>query len=239
MFMPVLPKAILCWSSGKDSAFALHVVRSAGEAEVVGLLTTVTRPYDRVSMHGVREELLDRQAEELGLACVKIDIPSPCSNEFYDQEMTRALLGFKAQGVTRVVFGDIFLEDIRKYREARLAEVGLEAVFPLWMRNTAELARDMLAIGFQAVVTCVDSSKLDCSFAGRLFDERLLASLPAGVDPCGENGEFHTFVHAGPMFRRPISVVAGEVVEREGYIFSDLTPLPPLHDMERGGRRPG
>ncbi len=216
------PKALVSWSTGKDSAFALWEVRRAGALDVVGLLTTVTTAFGRVSMHGVREALLDRQIEEVGLPCRKIGIPSPCPNEIYESEMTRALTEAKEQGVTHVVFGDLFLEDIRAYREAKLAKMGVTGVFPLWGRDTHALARDMLAAGLRATLTCVDPRRLAASFAGRAFDLDLLARLPPEVDPCGENGEFHTFVTGGPMFENPIAVLAGEVVERDGFVFADL-----------------
>jgi uncharacterized protein (TIGR00290 family) len=213
----------MSWSSGKDSAFAIHEARRFGQVEIVGLLTTVTAAFKRVSMHGVREALLDRQAEELGLPCWKVPIPSPCPNEVYEREMARVLEEARGRGVDRVVFGDLFLDDLRRYRETKLGELGMSAVFPLWMRDTAALARDMIAAGIQATVTCIDPRKLERSFAGRAFDADLLAALPAGVDPCGENGEFHTFVSAGPMFARPIPIEVGEVVDRDGFLFADVS----------------
>lgn len=216
------PKALVAWSTGKDSAWALREVQRAGEVEVVGLLTTVTQAFERVSMHAVREALLDRQAEALGLPCSRVRIPWPCTNERYESEMTRALADARGAGVTRVVFGDLFLGEVRAYREAKLAGTGIEPAFPLWGRDTNQLARDMLAGGLRATLTCVDPRRLDRSFAGRAFDEALLAALPAGVDPCGENGEFHSFVSAGPMFRAPLAVTVGEVVEREGFVFADV-----------------
>jgi len=218
------PKAIVSWSSGKDSAWALHEVRTRGDFDVVAILTTVTAQYARVSMHGVREVLLDQQADALGLPVVKVGIPSPCPNEVYEREMARALEAARADDVQHVVFGDLFLQDIRDYREAQLARLGMTGVFPIWHRDTTELAREMVAVGVVAVVTCVDPSKLDRSFAGRTFDERFIDELPAGVDPCGENGEFHTFVTRGPMFSRLIDVRVGEVVERECFVFADVVP---------------
>jgi uncharacterized protein (TIGR00290 family) len=218
------PKAIVSWSTGKDGAFALHEIRKAGEIEVVAMLTTVTSAFGRVSMHGVREALLDRQAEALGLPCWKIQLPSPCPNEVYERGMTSVLGRARQDGVTRVVFGDLFLEDLRAYREKRLAEVGMVGLFPLWRRDTKALAGEMIASGLRAIVTCIDASKLDRSFAGRAFDEAFLADLPPNVDPCGENGEFHSFAWAGPMFSRPIPVTVGEVVERDGFVFADVTP---------------
>jgi uncharacterized protein (TIGR00290 family) len=216
----MLSKAIVSWSSGKDSAFALHETRT--KFDIVGLLTTVTTAFGRVSMHGVREELLDQQIKAVGLPCRKIGIPSPCTNEIYERELTQALLAAKAGGVTHVIFGDLFLRDIRAYREVMLQSLGLTPVFPLWERDTAKLAREMLAAGLSARLTCVDPRKLDKSFAGRTFDAELLRDLPAGVDPCGENGEFHTFVTKGPMLAKPIECEPGEVVERDGFVFADL-----------------
>ena len=218
------PKAFLSWSSGKDSAFALHEARKAGEVEIVGLLTTMTSAFGRVSMHGVREALLDRQAEAAGLPCRKVMIPSPCPNEIYEREMAAVLAEVARQGVTHVVFGDLFLEDLRRYREDRLAAIGMAAVFPLWMRDTVVLAREMIAAGLRATITCIDPRKLARSFAGRAFDASFLADLPGGVDPCGENGEFHSFAGAGPMFSRAIETTVGDVVERDGFVFADVLP---------------
>ncbi|HSU42009.1 MAG TPA: hypothetical protein VLJ38_20660 [Polyangiaceae bacterium] len=218
------PKALVSWSSGKDSAYALWEARRAGELDIVGLLTTVTATFERVSMHGVRELLLDRQAAELGLPCQKLHIPSPCPNEVYEATMGQALADAKARGITHFVFGDLFLADIRAYREQRLDAVGVHAVFPLWGRDTHGLARDMLAQGFRAFTTCIDPRKLEPSFAGREFDAAFLSELPPAVDPCGENGEFHTFVTGGPLFAREISVRRGEVVERDGFVFADWMP---------------
>jgi uncharacterized protein (TIGR00290 family) len=216
------PKALLAWSSGKDSAWALHEVRRAGGLEIVGLLTTVTSTYGRVSMHAVREDLLDRQAQAAGLPCRKVRIPWPCPNERYEAEMALALAAARAEGITRIVFGDLFLEDVRAYREKQLAGTGIDPVFPLWGRDTRALAREMVAGGLRAVLTCVDPRALDRGYAGRSFDAAFLDGLPAGVDPCGERGEFHTFAWAGPMFSRQLPVAPGEVVEREGFVFADL-----------------
>ena len=216
------PKALVSWSSGKDSAYALWETRRRGELEIAGILTTVTAAYERVSMHGVRESLLDRQAAELGLPCFKVRIPAPCPNEVYEAEMARALGAARADGISEFVFGDLFLEDIRAYREAKLGAVGMRAVFPLWGRDTHVLARDMLDSGLRAVTTCIDPRKLPASFAGRSFDAEFLSDLPPAVDPCGENGEFHTFVRGGPMFAKPIDVRLGPVVERDGFVFADL-----------------
>jgi uncharacterized protein (TIGR00290 family) len=218
------PKAWLSWSSGKDSAWALHAIRERGELDVVGLLTTVNSAFGRVAMHGVRETLADAQAERAGLPLVKIPIPYPCPNEAYEQAMAAAMERAGEEGVTHVVFGDLFLEDILAYREQQLARCGMTPVFPLWGLDTADLARRMLAGGLEAWLTCVDPRKLDRNFAGRKFDARLLDDLPSGIDPCAENGEFHTFASAGPMFRSPIAVTPGHVVEREGFVYADLLP---------------
>jgi uncharacterized protein (TIGR00290 family) len=219
----VKPKALLSWSSGKDSAFALHELRRAGELDIVGLVTTVTRTFDRVAMHAVRTALLRRQAEAAGLPLIVVEIPSPCPNETYEAAVGAALRAAKHDGITHVAFGDLFLADIRRYREAQLAPLGLTPVFPLWLRETRALARDMIASGLSARLTCVDPRLLDRRFAGQVFDAALLAELPASVDPCGEHGEFHTFVTRGPMFAHPVDVQLGEIVERDGFVFADLT----------------
>ena len=215
---------LMCWSGGKDSSLALQAVLSEPSFRVEALLTTVTADYERISMHGVRRALLHEQAEAIGLPLEEVRIPAGASNAVYESAMKERLLYYKAEGVSGVVFGDIFLEDLRKYRESRLAELGLEGLFPLWRRNTAKLAEDFIAAGFRAFLVCVDPKQLDPSFCGREFDRQLLADLPACVDPCGENGEFHTFVYDGPIFRRPVAVRKGEVVEREGFWFCDLLP---------------
>ncbi|MGD0123361.1 MAG: ATP-binding protein [Candidatus Limnocylindrales bacterium] len=216
------PRALVAWSSGKDSAYALHEVRRAGDLEMVGLLTTVTHTFERVAMHGVREALLQAQAASIGLPLARVEIPYPCPNEVYEQAMAEALASAAARGVTHVVFGDLFLTDVRAYREAQLAPAGFTSVFPLWGRDTASLAREMIAAGLEARLVCVDPSRLDRSFAGRDFDAELLAALPADVDPCGENGEFHTFVADGPMFAHPLRVRTGVIVDRDGFVFADL-----------------
>jgi uncharacterized protein (TIGR00290 family) len=218
------PKAWLAWSSGKDSAWALHTVRCSGEFEVVALLTTVNRTHARVAMHAVRESLLEIQAASAGLPLVKVPIPSPCSNEVYEQAMGEAMSLARAAGVRHIIFGDLFLADIRAYREKQLASCGMVPVFPLWGQDTRQLAEDMIAGGLSAFLTCIDPRQLDRGFAGRHFDSELLAALPGHVDPCGENGEFHTFASAGPMFREEIRVTAGEIVDRDGFVFADLLP---------------
>ncbi len=217
-------KTLLAWSSGKDSAWALHALRRGGAHDVVGLLTTVNEVAGRVAMHAVREELLDRQAAALALPLHKVRIPAPCSNERYDEQMRAAMERARGEGVEAVAFGDLFLEDVRRYREERLAPIGVAALFPLWLTPTDELARDMVESGLEAVVTCVDPRRLAPAFAGRTFDAAFLADLPPDVDPCGENGEFHTFAFAGPMFASPIAVTAGAIVERDGFVFADLLP---------------
>jgi uncharacterized protein (TIGR00290 family) len=214
-------KAILSWSSGKDSAMALYRVLNAKDYEIVCLLTTITDQFHRVSMHGVREELLDVQAESLGYRLEKVMIPYPCPNQVYEEKMANVLSAWKSKDVRHVIFGDLFLEDVRKYREERLAQIDMTPVFPLWMSDTKQLAWEMLKVGFRAVITCVDPKKIAPAFAGRFFDESFLKSIPRKVDPCGENGEFHTFVYDGPVFKRPISVRVGELVTRDGFVFAD------------------
>jgi uncharacterized protein (TIGR00290 family) len=216
------PKAYVSWSSGKDSAFALYEAQRSGVADVVGVLTTVNEAYGRVAMHGVREGVLDRQITALGLPALKVMLPNPCSNEIYQERMAQACARIKEQGVRHIVFGDLFLEDIRAYREQQLAAVGMTGIFPLWQRDTAVLARAMIDSGMVAHLVCVDPRRLGRDFAGRRFDSRLLDELPRQVDPCGENGEFHTLVSAGPMFAEPIDVRLGEIVERDGFVFADV-----------------
>jgi uncharacterized protein (TIGR00290 family) len=220
----VPPKAFVSWSSGKDSAFALHEARRLGFAEIVGVLTTINEVYDRVAMHGVRSALLDRQLEALGLPAIRVPIPSPCPNEIYEARMAETCGRIKAQGVRHIVFGDLFLEDVRTYRIEKLSAAGMEPTFPLWKRETAGLAREMIASGLSARIVCLDPRRLDSSFGGRLFDLDLLRDLPADVDPCGENGEFHTVVTGGPMFSHEIPIRVGETVERDGFVFTDVIP---------------
>lgn len=217
-------KALLSWSSGKDAAWALHVLRQAGEVEVVGLLTTLNQAYDRVAMHGVREALLEAQAEAAGLPLWKVPLPWPCSNEAYEAAMAGACARAVGEGIEGMAFGDLFLEDVREYRIQNLLGTGLRPLFPIWNLDTATLARDLVASGLKATLVCVDPKVLPAEFAGRAFDETLLAELPPTVDPCGERGEFHTFAWDGPMFSRPIAIAPGEVVVRDGFVFADLVP---------------
>jgi len=220
--MSAATKILVSWSSGKDSAWMLHVIRSEGLGRPGGLLTTVNESANRVAMHAVRAELLQAQAEATGLPLMTVRIPHPCPNEIYEAQMSAAIARAKAEGFTHVAFGDLFLEDIRRYREERMQGTGLTPIFPLWMRPTDRLARDMLDGGLEAYLTCVDPRVLPASFAGRRFDAALLEDLPPGVDPCGERGEFHTCAVAGPMFSRCIDVVPGAIVERDGFVFADV-----------------
>lgn len=217
-------KVLLSWSSGKDSAWALHVLRQKNECEISGLLTTINSAFDRVAMHSTRRVLVEMQAAAAGLPLTVVPLPWPCSNEEYERIMKGVCDQAVAQGTTAIAFGDLFLADIRAYRERQLKDTGLEPLFPLWQVPTGELAHKMVHSGLRAKLVCVDPRKLAPDFAGRDFDEQLLADLPTGVDPCGENGEFHSFVHAGPMFERRIPVVAGEQVERDGFWFCDVLP---------------
>lgn len=217
------PERILfCWSGGKDSAMALHTLLQQEDVRVAGLLTTVTEGFERVSMHGVRRELLHRQARSIGLPLQEVRIPPQCVNPVYEARMEGAMRSAVQQGIRRVSFGDIFLEDLRAYREKNLARVGMEAIFPIWKRDTRELARHFVGLGFRARAVCVDPRILDRSFAGRELDESFFRDLPAGADPCGENGEFHTFVYDGPIFQKPVKCRPGEVVERDSFVFCDL-----------------
>ena len=219
-------RTILSWSSGKDSAWSLQVLRSDPRYEVVALLTTITREFDRVAMHGVRRELLEAQAAAAAVPLWKLEIPTPCSNEDYDAVMRAAVERAVAEQIKCIAFGDLFLEDIRRYREDRLAGSGLEPVFPLWQKPTDALAREMIDGGLRARISCVDPRALTADFAGREFDAVLLRDLPAAVDPCGERGEFHTFAYAGPMFEHAIAIETGETVERDGFVFTDLLAAP-------------
>jgi len=221
----VKEKVLFSWSSGKDSAFALHELEQTGNSEVIALLTTITGGYERISMHGIRVALLEQQAENMGMYLERVHIPKDASIEKYETAMRETLLGYKGKGVASVGFGDLFLEDLKCYREKRLAEVGLKAVFPLWKRDTKVLSGEFLRLGFKAVITCVDSHALDGQFAGRLYDETFLADLPAHIDPCGENGEFHSFVYEGPIFKKPVRFSKGDVVMRDNrFYFCELLP---------------
>jgi uncharacterized protein (TIGR00290 family) len=219
-------RALLSWSSGKDSAWALHALRSRGEVEVVGLVTTVNAAAGRVAMHAVREELLRAQAAAAGLPLVTVPIPSPCTNEEYEAAFGAALDAARSRGVEAVAFGDLFLEDVRAYRERQVAAAGLRPLFPLWGLDTSRLAGEMLAAGVRARITCIDPRALPRALAGREWNATLLAELPPDADPCGERGEFHTFCWNGPMFARPVRVVVGGTVERDGFVFTDLRSAP-------------
>ena len=216
------PRALVSWSSGKDSAWALHETRRRGDLEVAGLLTTVTAGYARVSMHGVRQEILEAQAERAGLPLVRVSIRPGATNAEYESAFLTAIAAARSEGIERIVFGDLFLEDIREYRERLLRGTGVTPEFPLWGRDTTALAGEMLAGGVEAIVICVDPGRVPPGLAGLSFDEKLLASLPAGADPCGENGEFHTCVLAGPMLAAHVPARRGLVVERDGFVFADL-----------------
>jgi len=219
------PEPILfCWSGGKDSAMALHALLQQKEFRVVALLTTVTEGYERISMHGVRRKLLEQQAQSIGLPLHEVRIPQQCINPVYEARMEEALRTHLDQGVRKVAFGDIFLEDLRAYREKNLARIGMTALFPIWKRDTRELIRAFHANQFRAIAVCVDSKILAPSFSGRELDESFFRDLPPHVDPCGENGEFHTFVFDGPIFHSPIHVRTGEIVNRDGFVFCDLLP---------------
>lgn len=219
------PRALLSWSSGKDSAWALHVLREEAEVDVVGLLTTFNAAFDRVAMHGVRRELVELQAAVLGLPLWPVMLPWPCPNNAYEAAMVAVLGDARHEGVTHVAFGDLFLEDIRAYREERMAAAGFTPLFPIWRRDTRALAHEMVAAGMRATLVCVDPAQLDPESCGREFDAALLDALPPNVDPCGERGEFHTFAWDGPMFGRRLGVERGEVVERDGFVFADVRPV--------------
>lgn len=218
-------KVLLSWSSGKDSAWALHRLRQDPAIEVVGLFTTLNQAFERVAMHGVRKQLLVQQAECVGLPLLTIDLPWPCSNEDYGRIMTGFIAEVVAKGIRHMAFGDLFLEDVRAYRERQLEGTGITALFPLWGSDTRLLAREMMAAGLKARISTLDPKKLEMSLGGHDFDEALLAALPEGVDPCGENGEFHTLAYDGPMFMRPLAIKTGETVVRDGFVFTDLLPV--------------
>lgn len=217
-------RAWIAWSSGKDCAWALHALRRRGEVEVVGALTTVTETFGRVSMHGVREELLAMQLQATGLMPIRVPIPFPCPNAIYEARMAAALTKAQVSGVSHIAFGDLHLADVRRYREQKLVGTGITPLFPLWGEPTDRLARTLIEAGVEAYLACVDLRQLPAAFAGRRLSHALLAELPAGVDPCGENGEFHTFVADGPMFSQRVPIAIGAVVEREGFAFADLMP---------------
>jgi uncharacterized protein (TIGR00290 family) len=218
-------KTLLSWSSGKDSAWALHTLRADPRFEVVGLVTTINQAADRVAMHAVRSELLRRQADAVGVPLRTIEIPSPCSNDEYEAAMGKCVAAAVADGVDCFAFGDLFLEDVRAYREEKLASTGLTPLFPIWGLDTATLANAMIAAGLRARITCVDPRAVPRDFAGREFDAALLDELPAGADPCGERGEFHTFAYDGPMFQAPVAIASGEIVERDGFVFADILAI--------------
>jgi uncharacterized protein (TIGR00290 family) len=221
------PRLLLSWSSGKDSAWALHRLRQSGAYSIAGLLTTLNSAFDRVAMHSTRRALVEAQAHAAGLPLVAVPLPWPCSNLDYEARMREACAAAVASHTEFMAFGDLFLEDVRRYREEHLAGTGLEPVFPVWGLDTRRLAEEMIDNGLRARLVCVDPRRLPAEFAGREFDADLLRDLPQGVDPCGENGEFHTFVYAGPMFREPIPIEAGDVVERDGFFFADVRLAEP------------
>ncbi len=218
-------KIILSWSGGKDSAMSLYEIQKNSSNEISALLTTVTEDYDRISMHGVRRALLEQQAASLGLPLEKIYITKNATNDEYEAKMKARLMEYKGRGVSSVAFGDIFLEDLRKYREENLSKTGMKGIFPIWKRDTTELAGAFIDLGFKAVISCIDSKVLDKTFVGRLYDKQFLVDLPSSVDPCGENGEFHSFVYDGPIFREKIALTFGEIVLRDNrFYFCDLIP---------------
>jgi uncharacterized protein (TIGR00290 family) len=217
-----MKRILLSWSSGKDSAWALHVLRQGSQYEVLGLLTTFNEEADRVAMHAVRRELVERQAAAAGLPLWRVPLPWPCSNEQYELLMAQTCAKAVAEGIEGIAFGDLFLEDVRAYREKQMKATGLEPIFPVWGMPTGELAREMVAAGVKAKLTCIDTTKLDRAFAGSEFDETLLSALPAEVDPCGERGEFHSFVYAGPMLNAELPVRAGQLIVRDQFVFADV-----------------
>ncbi|HEV2447846.1 MAG TPA: ATP-binding protein [Candidatus Sulfopaludibacter sp.] len=220
-----MPKTLLAWSSGKDSAWALHTLRRQG-VEVAALLTTLNEAADRVAMHGVRRLLLEAQAESLGLPLWQVPLPWPCTNDDYEARMADACRRAVAEGFEAIAFGDLFLRDVRQYRERQLAGSGLTPLFPIWEIPTSDLSTQMIDAGVRARLTCVDTRAVDAAFAGREFDRALLADLPAAADPCGENGEFHTFVYDGPGFRAPLAIQSGETRTVDSFVYADLVPCP-------------
>ena len=228
-----MKKVLLSWSSGKDSAWTMHLLRQNADVQVAALVTSFNSEANRVAMHAVRRALVEAQAERAGLPLWSVELPSPCSNAEYEDRMRAVCQRAVAEGITAVAFGDLFLQDIRDYRIRQLQGTGLEPLFPLWLMPTKDLALEMIAAGVKAKITCVDPSKLAKSFAGRDYDRSFLEALPHGIDPCGENGEFHTFVHAAPVFSHPIEVCLGEVVERDGFVFADVlqdSPATPFRE---------
>jgi len=221
-------KILLSWSSGKDSAWTLHVLQQQPDVEIAGLLTTFNEAADRVAMHAVRRELVQAQAEATGIPLWPLMLPYPCPNEEYEHRMSEAKQRAANEGVSHVAFGDLFLEDVRDYRIKQFEDIAIEPLFPIWHQPTNTLARRMVDAGLNAVITCVDPKQLDRSFIGRNFDHQFLDDLPEGVDPCGENGEFHTCVLDGPMYRHPVGATAGDIVERDGFVFADLIPAGPV-----------
>jgi uncharacterized protein (TIGR00290 family) len=231
-----MKRTLLSWSSGKDSAWSLHLLRQQNEHEVVGLLTTFNQAANRVAMHAVRRSLVEAQARAVGIPMWGVDLPQPCSNDDYERIMRETCKTAVEAGIEYIAFGDLFLSDVRAYREKQLENSGLQPIFPVWGMPTRELARSMISSGVRAKLTCVDPKRLATEFVGREFDERLLSDLPPNIDPCGENGEFHTFVYAGPMFRHNLSVEVGEIVSRDGFVSADLSPS---HKGEHGVERRG
>ena len=228
---------ILTWSAGKDSTLALYYLQNGFHYHIACLLTTITQDYDRISMHGVRSILLDKQVESLGLPLEKVFISKNSSNEKYETQMREKLLFYQHQGISSVAFGDLFLEDIRKYREQNLSKVNMKGVFPLWKKNSHELARQFIELGFKAVIICVDSQSLEKKFVGRYFDPQFLSDLPKNVDPCGENGEFHSFVFDGPIFKKSIRFKIGDIILREKrFYFCDLIPVEPISGEDSAKR---
>jgi uncharacterized protein (TIGR00290 family) len=220
-----MENVLVSWSGGKDSAIALYEILKTQKYQISALLTTLTEDYDRISMHGVRRILLERQVASLGFPLEKVFIPKNASNEEYESNMESVLTKYKKAGTSSVVFGDIFLEDLRKFREDKLSSLGMQGIFPLWKRDTQELARSLNVLGFKAITTCVDSQSLGRQFVGRQIDAQFLAELPAAVDPCGENGEYHSFVYAGPIFKESVAYTPGEIVLRENrFFYCDLLP---------------
>ena len=234
-----MKRILLSWSSGKDSAWALHVLRSRAEYEVVGLLTTINAAFDRVAMHGTRRSVLEAQAKAAALPLWDVPLPWPCSNEDYERRMREVCVRAVNHNVKAIAFGDLFLEDVRAYREKQLQPTGLDPLFPLWQLPTAVLAREMISLGLRARLTCVDTEQLPAGFAGREFDDQLLSELPPGVDPCAERGEFHTCAYAGPMFSSAIALAAGEVVTRDRFVYADFSVAghPNDHDARATRQR--